>query len=502
MTSWWSGAELRDWHDTIAAMIRSTSPYGTTRSDMSSSATAPHDLAIIGSGSAAFAAAIRARDHGRRVVLIERSTIGGTCVNVGCIPSKSLIAAANERWRSRQSVFPGVPTSAGDVDMPDLMAGARKIAGDLRREKYERLAEQYGIDVLHGEASFADAETVVVDGNPAPARAYIVAAGARPFVPSIPGLEESGYLTSTTLLELQRLPSSLVVLGGGYVGLEYAQAFARLGSDVTMVVRSVVARHEEPPIREALTAYLREDGITIHEATEVVRVARAGDTRMLELEQGGSPGGTIEADAVLVATGRSANVERLCLDRAGIATTHGGSIVVDEHMRTTNPRVWAAGDCCDVPQYVYVAAQMGATAADNALGTAAGSIDWSALPRITFTDPSLAAVGLTEAQARVEGIDCRCHTIDLGAASRPWVSRDPRGAIRIVATREAGTIIGASVLAPHAEDLVLAAQLAVRHQLTLADLQQAWTPYLGLGEAFKLAAVSFDRDPSGLSCCA
>lgn len=153
-------------------------------------------------------------------------------------------------------------------------------------------------------------------------------------------------------------------------------------------------------------------------------------------------------------------------------------------------------------QFVYVAAQMGATAAENALTDGRQVIDWSALPRITFTDPALAAVGLTEAQAEQQAIACRCHTIDMTPASRPWVNRDMRGAIRIVVTRDTETVIGASILAPHAEDLILAAQFAIRHELTLHDLQNAWTPYLTLGEPFKLAAVSFDRDPSKLSCCA
>lgn len=461
-----------------------------------------YDLAILGSGSAAFAAAIRARDYDKRVALIERDTTGGTCVNVGCIPSKALIAAANHRWHSKQSRFPGITTNAGPVDMPALLRGVHDIVGQLRQDKYEDLAAEYGIDLLRGPARFAGSESVAVGDQLVRADSFLIATGARPFVPPIVGLHEAGYLTSTTLLDLETLPESLVVLGGGYVGLEYAQVFARLGSSVTVIVRSSIARHEEPPIAAALRAYLGDEGITILESTDVTRVERNGDRRLLDITDADGATSTIESAAILVATGRTANTEELGLETAGVKTGARGAIAIDKHLQTSNARVWGAGDCCDVPQFVYVAAQMGATAADNALNNSEQTIDWSALPRITFTDPTLAAAGLTEAEAHQQGIECRCHTIDMRPASRPWVNRDMRGAIKIVATRDTETVIGASILAPHAEDLILAAQIAIRHRLTLADLQQAWTPYLTLGEALKLAAVSFDRDPSKLSCCA
>lgn len=461
-----------------------------------------HDLAVIGSGSAAFAAAIRARDLDKRVLLIERGTTGGTCVNVGCIPSKALIAAATQHWRSSQDRFPGLHTSSDAPDFAQLMAGVGDIVRNLRQAKYEELAEEHGIEILRGHARFTSDRTLDVDGTAVTAGAYLIATGSEPHVPPIEGLVEAGYLTSTTLLELQQLPRSLAVLGGGYVGLELAQALSRLGADVTMIVRSSVARHEEPPIRQALVEYLRGEGITILESTEVASVERDGALRRLHLLQHEVGSAVLDVEQLLVATGRTAQTEALDAHLAGITTTPHGAVTVDEHLRTSNPRVWAAGDCCDVPQFVYVAAQMGAVAAENALNSGHEVINWSALPRITFTDPALAAVGLTEAQAHQQGIDCRCHTMDMTPASRPWVNRDMRGAIRLVVARDTERIIGASILAPHAEDLVLAAQLAVRHQLTLTDLQTAWTPYLTLGEALKLAAVSFDRDPSKLSCCA
>ena len=460
-----------------------------------------YDLAVIGSGSAAFAAAIRARELGREVLLIERGTTGGTCVNVGCIPSKALIAAANSRFQSRRNAFSGVETTAGDTNLGELLAGVSDIVGALQASKYRDVAKRHGFEIRAGSASFASADTLLVDGDPIEARAYLIATGASPMIPTIDGLRDAGYVTSTTLLELDELPRSLVVLGGGYIGLEYAQAFSRLGSEVTLIARSGIVRNEEPPIASALEGYLSDEGITILQSANVTRVERRADTRRVHvrLDDGEI---YVDADVLLVATGRTANIEGLELDTASVAITDRGTVLVDQQLRTTNPRVWAAGDCCDVPQFVYVAAQMGAVAAANALDDAAQTIDWSALPRITFTDPTLAAVGLTEAQAHAQGIDCRCHTIDITYASRPWVQRDLRGAIRIVATRDTEQVIGVSVLAPHGEDVILAAQLAVRHKLTLSDLQNAWTPYLSLGEAVKIAAVSFDRDPSLLSCCA
>lgn len=459
------------------------------------------DLAVVGSGSAAFAAAIHARDLGRSVVLVERGTVGGTCVNVGCIPSKSLIAAANERWRAARNAFPGVTTSAGAVDMRALLGGVGEIVGTLQQRKYVDLAATHGIELRMGEARFVAPDELLVDGERLDAQAVIVATGSAPAVPPIAGLREAGYLTSTTLLELEVLPPSMVVLGGGYVGLEYAQAFSRLGSSVTLIARSGIAKHEEPPIRDALRDALRDEGITVIEQATVRRVDRAGEVRRVHLDT--SDGArSVDGHALLVATGRRPTTDGLGLEHAGIETDASGAVVVDARMATTNDRVWAAGDCCDVPQFVYVAAQMGLTAAANALEHADRSIDFRALPRITFTDPTLAAVGLTEAQAHAQGIDCRCHTIDLAPASRPWVDRDLRGAIRIVARRDNEQVIGMSVLASHAEHVILAGQLAIRHELTLSDLRSSWTPYLTLGEAVKLTAVSFERDPSQLSCCA
>jgi mercuric reductase len=456
-----------------------------------------YDLAIVGSGGGAFAAAIAARRKGLRVAMFERGVIGGTCVNVGCIPSKALLAVAEARHRAGLRRFPGIRTEAGPVDFAALIAGKRDIVGTVRQEKYLDLAAEYGFELLGGDATFVEGPALEVDGRLVEAAHYLVATGAEPRIPDIPGLADSDYLTSTTAMELDRLPQSMLVIGGGYVAIEQAQLFAHLGTRVTVLVRSRLARREEPEIAAGIRDVFARDGISVVEHTVPDEVRRAGDEVVVLAD-----GREFRAEQLLVATGRRPRTDGLALQAVGVHVGPHDEIPVDADMSTGNPRIWAAGDVTGDPQFVYVAAKQGAIAVENAFEHAGRRIDYAAMPRITFTSPTIASAGITEAEAHEQGVECECRVLDLDNVPRAIVSRDTRGLVKLVAERVSGRILGVHLLAEGAGDAILAGVFAIEAERTIDDLADGWNPYLTIGEAIHLAALSFTRDPSKLSCCA
>jgi mercuric reductase len=459
-----------------------------------------YDFVAIGSGSAAFAAAIRATEHGARVAMIERGTVGGTCVNVGCIPSKHLLAASHA-YRAAGHPFRGVPTSQGDVDLSALVASKAEIVRELRREKYLELADLYGFDIVEGSARFVAPDRVAVDGRELEARAFLIATGAAPSSPPIPGMEEAGSITSTTAMALEKLPGSVVVIGGNYIGLELGQVFANLGSRVTIIeALDRIAPFEEPEISEEMAGILLAGGIEVITSAHISRVD-GGSRKTLTATVGGAER-AFEADQVLVAAGRRPVLDDLGLADAGVKLDERGSLVLDERLRTTNPGVFAAGDVTGAPQFVYVAAAQGTLAADNALTGAARSMDYAALPRVTFTSPNIAAVGLTDEEAQRAGYACECRVMGLEHVPRARVNLDTRGLFKIVADRESGRVLGVHVLAENAGETILAGVYAVKFGLTIDDLANTWAPYLTMSEGLKLTAQTFTRDVAKLSCCA
>lgn len=457
-----------------------------------------YDLAIVGSGGGAFSAAIAARRADLRVVMIERGTVGGTCVNVGCIPSKALLAAAENRHRANGTRFPGITTQAGPVDFPALIAAKDEIVETLRQEKYLDIAAAYGIELLEGNARFVDGLALDVDGRRIEAAHYLVATGAEPVIPDISGLHESGYLTSTEAMELDHPPESLIVIGGGYVAMEQAQLFAHLGTQVTMLVRSTLARGEEPEIAAELKAAFEAEDIRIREGTEASAVCRER-YGVLVTTDGRQK---YRAEHLLVAAGRRPRTAGLDLDAVGVQAGAGGEVVVDDGLRTSNSRVWGAGDVTGHPQFVYVAAKHGALVVANAFEQAGRRVSYRSLPRITFTNPTIASAGLTEDQAREEGIDCECRVLDLANVPRAIVSRNTCGVVKLVAERDSGRVIGVHMLADGAGDAILAGVYAIDADRTVSDLAASWNPYLTIGEGLHLAAQAFTRDVSKLSCCA
>jgi len=463
---------------------------------------ADYDLLVLGAGSAAFAAAIRGRDAGYRVALAEAGTLGGTCVNVGCVPSKALLAAGAASWAAGHPRFAGINSSAGPVDLAALVAQKDDLVATLRQEKYAGLADAYGFEVLHGRAAFTGPETVEVAGRAIRPGAVLIATGAAPVAPPIPGLSDAGYLTSTTALDLKAVPKRLAVIGANAVGLELGQFFLHLGSAVTFLdVADRIAPFEEPEVSQALAGVLTGQGATIHAPAQVHTVERDGDVRRLRATVDGT-GTVIDADEILVATGRRPNTDGLGLDVAGVATGASGAVVVDAQLRTTSPRVWAAGDVTGAPQFVYVSAYQGALAAGNALLGEETEADLTGLPRVIFTTPPAAGAGLTEAQARAAGYRVSTSVLPATAVPRALVNNDTSGVTKLVADAATGSLLGVSVAGEGAGDVIQSAVLAIRHRLTAAELAATFHPYLTTAESLKLAAQGFTRDVARLSCCA
>ncbi len=454
-----------------------------------------YDLAIIGSGGAAFGAAIRAANLGARVALVEMGVVGGTCVNIGCIPSKTLLAGADAFHSAASHPHAGLPTHTGTVDMHALIAQKDELVGQLRGSKYFDVAAAYGFEVIHGTARFIDPDTLDVDGQLLRATSYIVATGAEPTVPNVAGLADAGYLTSTTAMELSVLPARVVTIGGGFVGMEQSQLLRRLGAHVSIVGR--LAPRAEPELAAWIAQVFVDEGIDVV-AERVVAVEVEGDEKVVITDAGTR----LHADAILVAVGRSPRVEALDLDAAGVKRGAAGFIAVDEELRTSNPRIFAAGDVTGGAQYVYVAAAQGNLAAENALTDAHRRMDYTGLPSVIFTDPALASAGMTEGEARSAGHEVDCRVLELENVPRAIANRDMRGAIKLVAEANTGKILGVHALAEGAGDLILAGVYAIKFGLTVDDLATTWAPYLTMSEALKLVAQSFKGDVKKLSCCA
>ena len=459
-------------------------------------------IAVIGSGGSAMAAALKATERGARVTLIERGTIGGTCVNIGCVPSKIMIRAAHIAHLRRESPFDGgLSAQAPVVDRPALLAQQQGRVEELRESKYQNiLNDNAAITVLRGEARFVDERTLTVTLNAGGEqtvsfdRAFI-GTGARPAEPPVPGLAETPYLTSTSALELDRIPERLVVIGASVVALELAQAFARLGSQVTVLARSRVLSQEDPAVGEAVEAAFRREGIEVLKQTQASEIAHDGQLFTLQTNAG-----MLQAEQLLVASGRTPNTENLNLEAIGVAT-EGGAIQIDKHLQTTAPGIYAAGDCTDQPQFVYVAAAGGSRAAINMTGGDA-SLDLSAMPEVIFTDPQVATVGLSETDAEAQGYATDSRILTLDNVPRALVNFDTGGFIKIVAERESGRLLGVQAVAGEAGELIQTAVMALRARMTVNDIADELFPYLTMVEGLKLCAQTFTKEVKQLSCCA
>ena len=460
------------------------------------------DLLVIGTGAAGMAAAIRGAELGRRVAIVEHGTVGGTCVNVGCIPSKNLLAVA-DAYHSAQEGFPGVVGCSPSLSWIRIRELKGELVASLRRSKYEDVLDAYPeITLLRGLARFTASGAVDVDGRAQQAGKVVIATGTSPWIPPIPGLDSVDVLTSTTVMELHELPSSMIVLGGSAVGLELGQVFARLGVRVTVLeVLPRLLTGEDDEAAAELRLRLEAEGLEIFTGATITLAEAVGEQVVLHATVSGQKR-TFEADRVLAATGRRANTGELELERAGVELDPKGFVRVDGGMQTSNADVFAAGDVTGGPGFVYVAAAGGRIAAENAVGEGGGKLDLRAVPRVTFTSPQVAAVGLSPSAARENGLDVDVSRLGLEHVPRALVEHRAAGWIQVVAEKDSGRIVGVQAIGPNAAELLGEATLAVRLGLTIDQVTDTLHPYLTWVEGFKLAVQAFRMDVSKLSCCA
>ncbi len=461
-----------------------------------------YDLIIIGSGGAAFSAAIKATEQGGKVAMIERETVGGTCVNIGCVPSKTMLRAGEINQLAKKNPFVGLSATVNEVNLSKLVEQKDELVGELRKQKYEDLIEEYGFDLIRGEAKFTDEKTVEVNGRKLTGKSFLIATGASPSVPNIPGLKDVQYLTSTTLLELKQLPKSLAVIGAGYIGLELGQLFHNLGVEVTLMQRGErLLKEYDPEISDAVTKMLTEQGIKLITGATFEQVEENDERKVITVTIEGEKK-VVEAEQLLVATGRKPNIDSLNLSVANVDVGPRGDILIDDYLQTSNKRIYAAGDVTLSPQYVYVAAYQGGIVADNTVGGLERKSNLSGVPGVTFTNPAIATVGLTEEQAKEKGYEVKTSVLPLDAVPRALVNHETTGVFKIVAEADTLKVLGVHVVAENAGDVIYAATLVVKHGLTIEDLQESFAPYLTIAEGLKLTALTFDKDVSKLSCCA
>nr|NDU42527.1 mercury(II) reductase [Acidithiobacillus ferrianus] len=460
-------------------------------------------IAVIGSGSAAMAAAIKAVERGARVTLIEHGTVGGTCVNVGCVPSKIMIRAAEIAHIRRHSPFDGgIDVNPPAIRRDVLLRQQQGQVDALRHAKYEHLLTEYPeITLLRGSARFLDARHLQVrlPSGDIQALAFdrcLIASGARPAIPPIPGLAGTPFWTSTEALESPQIPARLAIIGASVVALELAQAFARLGSRVTILARHTLLSREDPEVGRTLAKIFREEGITVSEHREVAAISYQGAHFVLDVG-----GQTLRTEHLLVAAGRTPNTGTLALDTVGVETDGHGAIRVDARLRTTQARIFAAGDCTDQPQFVYVAAASGTRAAINMTGGEA-TLDLRSMPAVIFTDPQVATVGLTEAQARANGLIPESRLLTLENVPRALANFETRGFIKMVAEAGTGRLLGVQAVTSQAGELIQTAALALHQNISVQDLADQLFPYLTMVEGLKLAAQTFNKEVNRLSCCA
>jgi len=435
------------------------------------------DLVIIGGGAGGLVVASVAGQLGLKVTLIEKEDkLGGDCLHYGCVPSKALIQAARVASLMRRGDAFGLPSVMPEVDLGQVNDHVRSVIEHIQHHDDPERFRGYGCEVIFGTAEFIDAHRVQVQDQQIRARRFVIATGSRPFVPPVEGLEEAGYLTNLDLFSLRTLPARLVVLGGGPIGLEMAQAFSRLGSQVTVVERLPhLLPQEDPEIADALQECLASEGINIHTSTSAERVSHEGETRSVFC----SGNLRFDAEQVLVAVGRKPNVEHLGLEAAGVEFTNKG-ITVDRRLRSSQKHIYACGDVCGPYPFTHMAEYQAGIVISNAIFRFPKKTDYRVIPWVTYTDPELARVGLTEQQARDQGIEPVVLRFPFSEIDRALTEVETCGMSKLVTHK--GKILGASILGPHAGELIHEIALAMQTGIKIADISATIHAYPTLAQ--------------------
>jgi pyruvate/2-oxoglutarate dehydrogenase complex dihydrolipoamide dehydrogenase (E3) component len=447
------------------------------------------DLIAIGGGTAGLVTAAGGAGLGAKVALIERDRLGGECLWNGCVPSKALIAAARIAHAARGARRFGVETGEIITHLPEAMAHVRAVQARIAPHDSPERFRGLGVHVVEGSATFRDPHTIEVDGETLSARHIVIATGTRPAVPPIPGLKDVPFHTNETIFGVETLPRTLLVIGGGPIGTELAQAFARLGSTVHVIeaLPDFFAR-EDAELAPLLQQQLVDEGLTFHLGSQASAVRHENGTITATLKDASGATRELAGDALLVAVGRRPNLDKLGLDAIGVRTDRGG-VITDAKLRTDVAGVWAAGDIVSGGlKFTHVADHMARGVLRNALFPGSSALDYSAVPWVTYTDPELAHVGLTEAEAREQhGSGVGVWRREIGAVDRVIADGGPAGLVKIITDRK-GRVIGGHILAAHAGDMIGELTIALKHGLTVGQLGAVIHPYPTTAEAIKQAS--------------
>jgi len=474
---------------------------------LSNSNQSHYDLIIIGGGSAAFSSAIKAESLGLSTLMINAGLdFGGTCVNVGCVPSKNLIRAAETAYHATHSNFKGIKPKGVTINFKQIIKDKKELVATLQQHKYLDVVSDFkNLKMLKGWAKFVDNKTIIMDDKDTyTAIKFIIATGATTNIPNIEGLKDMDYLTNVSLFNLEEKPESLTIMGAGYIGLEIAMAYNRLGVKVrTIEFTDRPLRSQTKDITDVLERQMKSEGIELLPNFRAFKFEKKGIHTIIHCKcPDGSTTQLIEKGKILVATGTKPNTSKLGLDNIDLKLTDRGHILVNEKMETNLPNIFAAGDVANTRAFVYTAAAEGNTAVTNAFTGDNKTLDYSSLPWVVFTDPQIAGAGMDEIEAGKKGIPFDVSKLDLTNVPRALAAQDTRGFIKLIRNTETDKLIGARVIAPEGGELIQQLSMAIKYGISIKDLAESFYPYLTLGEGIKLAAITFGKDVSKLSCCA
>ncbi len=455
--------------------------------------TSRYNLVVIGAGTAGLVTAAGAAGLGAKVALVERGLLGGDCLNVGCVPSKALIRAARQAAACRHASQFGISTSEVQVDFAETMQRMRRLRAAISPHDSAKRFTELGIDVYFGQGSFASNNTVTVDGTTLEFKKAVIATGARAAELPIPGLKDSGYLTNETLFSLTERPNRLIVIGGGPIGCEMAQAFARFGAHVTLIERSArILAHEEEDASLIVLAAMVRDNVQILLDAKVTKVEMSGNDKVVVVERAGAEQ-RIYCDAILVGTGRTPNLEGLGLEKVGVKSHPKQGVEVDDRLRTTNKDIFAAGDVCSKFKFTHAADFSARIVIQNSLFLGRSKISSLIIPWCTYTSPEIAHVGIFPHEANEQGIELSSYTQQLSEVDRAILDGEAEGFVRIHCAKGTDRILGATIVAAHAGDMISHITMAMKHKIGLRKIASVIHPYPTQTEAIRKLGDQYNR---------
>jgi mercuric reductase len=462
-----------------------------------------YDLIIIGGGAGAFAAAIKANELGAKTLMVNKGLpLGGTCVNVGCVPSKTLLWAGEIMHQAKNHGIPGIDIEVKNFDFATVVQHELDLVEKLRNEKYEKVLSQLeNVTHIEGKATFVSPNEIDIDAQKYQAKKFIIAAGSTATVPPIENIRDVGYVTHIEALKLKQQPKELIVIGAGPVGLEFAQMYARFGTKVTILHRGSSIFRGEGELITRLAKILTGEGIAIKTNVQVKSAKKENDKKIVTYSVNRQEE-QASADEILVAVGKTPNTQDLSLNKAGVEVDEKQAVKVNEHFQTSQPYIFAVGDITNAPfRLETTAGREGTLAAENALRDATLSIDYNAVPYTIFTDPQLAGVGFTEDEQMKQMGVCACRTVSFEAVPKAIIIRRTEGMIKMAIHPQTKQILGVHILAPNAGELIAEAMMLIKNKNTIDDVVNSLPMFPTLSEAIKIAALSFTTDINKLSCC-